>query len=410
MTCGFAFHPSVEVLTNSGWKRWDSVNKTEKLATVSPDDRMVFQTPTDWVEKHFEGELLHFDSRSMDCIVTPDHRMAAYVNGASNDDWDLIEASKLQLTHHLIKLAPNKPWDNGCDQKELYGLPRIKFGRNCSDSIDIHDFAEFLGWYVAEGSADTTPIIPGSGYRVFISQKKPEGREAFEELAARLPWKHTPDSDRGYAFSSKQLWIVIKELELGDRSWVKRVPEFIKQSNASVIERFLKGYLLGDGWSDRINERSVTSSPLLADDIQELWLKIGMSASITTRCEGTWAIRERSGLSRESYIVTQKSKSRASLVDGDMVPKVKPFQYSGTVHCATVPSGTLIVRRNGKAMVSGNCVEYWLSRHPTWIEPPHSAERSKDPGLLAWERHLAEMDEKYPQRSTDQSIACGIAI
>ena len=56
------------------------------------------------------------------------------------------------------------------------------------------------------------------------------------------------------------------------------------------------------------------------------------------------------------------------------------------------------------------CVEYWLSRHPTWVEPPKSFERSKDPGLRAWEQHLAEMDSKYPPRNTDKSIACGMAV
>lgn len=177
-----------------------------------------------------------------------------------------------------------------------------------------------------------------------------------------------------------------------------------------MIESFLKGYLLGDGWTDNLNERSVTSSPGLADDIQELWLKVGMSASIATKEEGTWSIKGQSGKTRKSYVVTQKNQSRASLVDSDMVPKIKPFDYSGFVYCATVPSGTLIVRRHGKAMVTGNCVEYWLSRNPTWIEPPVSVERSKDSGVLAWERHLAQMDEKYGKSKSDNSVSIGIAI
>ena len=56
------------------------------------------------------------------------------------------------------------------------------------------------------------------------------------------------------------------------------------------------------------------------------------------------------------------------------------------------------------------CVEYWLSRNPTWIEPPASSERSKDPGTRAWERHLAEMDEKYNKQPGDRSISIGIAV
>lgn len=56
------------------------------------------------------------------------------------------------------------------------------------------------------------------------------------------------------------------------------------------------------------------------------------------------------------------------------------------------------------------CVEYWLSRNPTWIEPPISALRSKDPGLVAWEKHLAYMDEKYGKKTSDNSVPIGIVV
>ena len=56
------------------------------------------------------------------------------------------------------------------------------------------------------------------------------------------------------------------------------------------------------------------------------------------------------------------------------------------------------------------CLEYWLSRHPTWIEPPVSIERSKDSGLIAWEKHLTQMEEKYGKSKSDNSVSIGIAI
>ena len=37
---------------------------------------------------------------------------------------------------------------------------------------------------------------------------------------------------------------------------------------------------------------------------------------------------------------------------------VKAVPYSGRVYCATVPNGTLIVRRHGKMLVAGNCYVY----------------------------------------------------
>jgi hypothetical protein len=55
------------------------------------------------------------------------------------------------------------------------------------------------------------------------------------------------------------------------------------------------------------------------------------------------------------------------------------------------------------------CCEYWISRHPTWIEPPDSVDRAKEPGLRAWEKWLKEQDEKYGKSRTDGSIPIGIA-
>lgn len=56
------------------------------------------------------------------------------------------------------------------------------------------------------------------------------------------------------------------------------------------------------------------------------------------------------------------------------------------------------------------CVEYWLSRSPSYVEPPISAERMKDHGLIAYERWMKQMEEKYgPAGRQDSSIAIGIA-
>ena len=54
------------------------------------------------------------------------------------------------------------------------------------------------------------------------------------------------------------------------------------------------------------------------------------------------------------------------------------------------------------------CVEYWLSRHPTWVEPPMIADASKDHGLIAWERWHKSLDEKYGKVNADSSIPIGI--
>lgn len=55
------------------------------------------------------------------------------------------------------------------------------------------------------------------------------------------------------------------------------------------------------------------------------------------------------------------------------------------VYCATVPNGTLIVRRNGKPVIAGNCVEYgaaWFNGRIFWSAPePVKREAIVDDGV-----------------------------
>ena len=103
-----------------------------------------------------------------------------------------------------------------------------------------------------------------------------------------------------------------------------------------------------------------TISPRLADDVQEVLLKLGFGASITHQGQRNPSVRSCSRhSSRESTIwPTRHRRTR---------------DYSGKVYCATVvPTHTVIVRRGGVAAVCGNC--WWHT-----IVPTNGAERTGYP-------------------------------
>lgn len=50
------------------------------------------------------------------------------------------------------------------------------------------------------------------------------------------------------------------------------------------------------------------------------------------------------------------------------------------------------------------CVEYWLSRQPTYVKPPESASAIVDPGTRAWRERM----EAFGSRRQDQSVPIGI--
>lgn len=378
------FHPSMEVLTDRGWKLWPDLDRTEQLATVNSKDQLEFQTPTQWIVKDYSGPLTTFRSRTVDCSVTPTHRMVVY-RQLNRDKWHFVNADEVP-EQNLLKLCPNEPWTvESPETMELNVPPRCqKFTR----SINTCDYAELLGWWVAEGSRDKVIRMPGVGYRVSISQIKPDGVAKLVSLLDRIPWHFLRDGSN-YICSNKQLWTLMEEMNLGDRSWNRVVPSWIKTSSAKVIEAFLRGYLAGDGWINHGIDRSATTSVALASDIQELYLRLGRHTSIYRKKCSDWNIEGRTGQSREQFWPTLRN-GVASLVTGAKHSIVSTDQYEGKVYCATVPNSTLIVRRNLKVMVAGNCLEYWAGFDPKFEFLKNVSEPSLDPGQA-----MFDSDKKF---------------
>ena len=66
-------------------------------------------------------------------------------------------------------------------------------------------------------------------------------------------------------------------------------------------------------------------------------------------------------------------------------PNFDRVPYAGKVYCASVPNGTLIVRRNGKPMVAGNCLRY------LWMTWPKVA-KVEGPGRTVIRGHVGPAD------------------
>jgi hypothetical protein len=390
------FHPSMEVLTDRGWKLWPDLDHTERLATVNSQDQLEFQTPSRWIVKDYSGPMITFKSRTVDCTVTPTHRMVVY-RQLNRDKWHFVNAEDVP-EQNLLKLCPNNPWS--VESPDTMDLPVPPKCRNYTRTIDTCDYAELLGWWVAEGSRDKVIRMPGVGYRIGISQVKPEGVIKLVSLLDRIPWHFLRDGNN-YICSSKQLWHLMEDMNLGDRSWNRVVPQWIKTSSAKVITAFLKGYLAGDGWVNQGIDRCATTSVALASDIQELYFRLGRHTTILTKKCQYWSIEGRTGQSRDQYWPTLR-KGVASLVTGAKDSIVTTSQYEGKVYCATVPNSTLIVRRNLKAMVAGNCMEYYAGFEPTFLAPPPGP-AALDPGQAMWDADRKFLDGIFKQnKKTDK--------
>ena len=365
------YSADTEVLTESGWKLFPDVTMDDSLATVNLGrDELQYRRPTHVIHKDLRGDMVRIKSRSVDLLVTPGHRMVVHrtkrIDGAATDrpPATFSRADSLLFNDGLKRSAAN--W-RGRDSSKV---------RVSGKLVDSEDWARFLGLYAAEGTRITGK--PGSANprirNLFVACRADnEYRDSVEEICSRIPWNSCPQPS-GITIYGKDLHRAIGRA-VGDYAHAKRVPDWVKRSSQRIIRAYLNGHVLGDGWYDRSNGRTIcTTSKLMADDLHELFIKIGRNASIRSVPPRKWSIKGSSGTTRTQYHVREirvRTASMNGVRDGKRVFLPEVERYDGTVHCATVPNGTLVVRRNGKSVVCGNCLVYAFAdihlHNPPWL-------------------------------------------
>src|SRR5207245_10507695 len=145
----------------------------------------------------------------------------------------------------------------------------------------------------------------------------------------------------------------------------KFVPDNIKSLSPNLLRVFFEWYIRGDGHRYGRNRKGLSATAIslrLRDDLQEIALKLGMSAYFKLhRKKGTLL----SSLSQEKQYRQSEDSCSVYFIRKNE-PVVIPsmikarghtegwVSYAGIVSCVSVPNKTLYVRRNGVPVWSGN--------------------------------------------------------
>lgn len=211
-------------------------------------------------------------------------------------------------------------------------------------------FLEFLGLYLGDGYS----YVNKGGYLIKIAAFKKREVKIVADVLKRLG-VHYSRTETGYQFFSKPLYQVVNPL---GHAHEKYVPDWVKELPAPRLERLLFGLMNSDG--NNQTETYTTVSKRLADDVQEVIFKAGHAAIV--RCAKPEPIREYNGhVIRSNYPVYKVRIGRSHLTP-KIHPKIeKEIPYAGMVYDVTVPGHLIFVRRNGKAVWSGNCWEGFVT-------------------------------------------------
>jgi hypothetical protein len=344
-----------EVLTDTGWQKWPDYDGA-LLGTMNRQTGMLeFQAPIALVRREYEGPMAYTSHKGLDFALTPGHRIYfrrykipyPYVKGGAHYGGLEFGVVGDLPTRCMLPGAPVGFVGAGIRKVEIAG--RVWDGDELIRLLAII----ISDGYVSNGETNRNRV----GFCCFREDR----RDMVASLAHRLGIAET---GRRGVWEMRD-WGLARWLRAniydggGYGSRHKMVPDLVKVAEQRQIEEFLR-YFGDQHVSDHGGRVFYSSSRRLIDDLQELTLRVGKRASIHSR-EARPAHFGSDGREYRdngpSYTLHEAEHSDVVLQRLGRLNKTVEFDhYKGEVFCATVPNSTLITRRNGRVLVSSNCV------------------------------------------------------
>lgn len=346
------WHPNcyaegTRVLTRAGWKEFKNVSLKDKILSLNPVTRTMEYTSIEQKQVyHYEGELIQFHNRSLDCLVTPEHQMVY------QKKYDTSKIARCAATEYGVGKG-------GFYRGAEYFAPDKEDVLLGDKIISFDLFCEFMGYYLADGSMMRD-------YGIVLSQKK--GEPAFDKMVACI-------TKLGYEPHIGKETIVFYHRAFGrnllkfGKAADKYVPQEILTASKRQIQIFLDAFVLCDG-SKRAPKSFIgshghkfvstneercyyTTSKQLAADLGVLLLQTDKRPSYseasphaTTKKDGTIIYSRLT-----CYIIRECRSKTATVFSKERVP------YKGQVYDLTLAKNHIMyIQYNGKCFWGSNCI------------------------------------------------------
>lgn len=361
------YDEQTEVLTDKGWKFFRNLDYRDSICTLDPASGLIeFHQPTALVSFSHHRRLVSIQNRTLDIMVTPDHNM--FVESQQNarkhrNAFGFVKARNLQAQSVIKRTGV---WTGR--EVSVFVLPSVTVGHYEGRQVVLNEtpplqilmdtWLAFLGIWLSDGSVSSNR----GTYRISVAQKAPSRKAAVESLLSSLPFRFEKNDSDFYCYD-KQLGSYLSEF---GKAPEKFVPEYVKELSARQIRIFMDWFAFGDGTMMRNGYRIFyTSSKRLADDLQELLLRVGRVGTLKPRRRGGRVKigRHEADAPRSQYEVHERVKKLESWIDRR---DIKYVPYEGRVYCAEVRNHVMYVRRNGKPYWCGNTFMWWTRSSPVF--------------------------------------------
>ena len=340
-----------EVLTENGWVLWKDYNGIDKLGTVDVNTGLFeYQKPVNITKYKYEGDMYFYKSNSVNFCVTPNHKMLVQPAQDVSRTPIWVEAQNMK-TYEKFYYKP----------KGKKGGEDFSFTMTQGCTLTSNQMAKLTALVLADGYVKNRTKESRNcfiGVTLSIEKNFKEITEFLDSLPIKANYHKSTSSDkvRTWGFSDKALWTLLHPY-CKDGSRNKFVPEFIKNMKTEDIKDFIHFYSITDGYLTHNSQYLYTTSDKMLGDLMELCLMAGYNPSYHDRPPKDAIFRD--------HVVKAENCATVHHIYFNYIRKSVGFKrytnnlhvipYNDYVYCAEVPNHTLITRRGGKVLISGNC-------------------------------------------------------
>ena len=382
------------VLTAEGLKKYTDIKNGDLVYSLNPQNREIELKPVLKVLKYdYSGDMIHFKSRRMDILVTPNHKMLI------EDDEQLINFIEAEKIPSLLRYdrtsnlsLPTVTWKG--DRVAEIDFSKYIDLKNKSDntyknlltSMKSEDFCYLLGLYIGDGytKGDKKAKVKCSR-KEFRKYRNKEGKFISPEICELKEVKYKsnfiqfalPAADK----SRNKLILILKKYNIeyivnddtinfssyplsmmfklsGENVYEKQIPKWILELSPDLLYRVFEGLIDSDGHVRKIkNERYVytTVSPMLAKDFIELTYKINKIPTLKIEQPIITYFKKDNRMcgynSKPIYRISVAHKNKNKIYKYN----IKKEKYIGKVWCLKIKDNhNFLVYRNNRFAFSGN--------------------------------------------------------
>jgi len=305
-----------ELLTKNGWKNYDYYLGDEVLTFNSLSEKMEFQDPIGKTA-YKTNRMIRIKTRSLDILVTPNHKIL-YKHRNKNGTYktrkdDAETLSKLNSSNAIITSGK-------------YEFPINR------DNLSLAE-CELLGWVITDGHFPTG-IEGHKDDGIIIRQFNMCNELEYCLNQLDIEWSKHKGTYRIFSKSARKYR---KYFNINDKTLKWSVIYSLSKEQMNYL---WKGIYYGDAQKRRQSSYAIHQvHPIRRDQIQIIALLLGKRSHISTDTRGKNLINV-CNVRKISWITNNKFSEE---------------EYNDVAWCVQVPNENIIIRRNGKIAIVGNC-------------------------------------------------------